>query len=598
MSRIHSKTPQDTELDFKSRTCDPCKFENNETKAEGFCRVCREYLCKKCEQFHRKFQATRGHKIVHGVLMPKPVKATMVACEFHENNEVQFYCKEHNDVICSTCKDLKHRICPSVAPLDFFQSTEVEPEKFDSVNKKLKRLIDDFKNVLELRKQDKDDIDVQKTKCQQKISELRHEFNSLLDRLENNLNDELNEFHAAEVKMTHEHELICEKSTEILEKAMDDLASVKKTENSLAIFATYTKANKKTKEYKQVLKDVKRDARTVEIKLHSSKEVHETMKHLTSLGDIQTTLVPKTYHLPLRLLRKDNMRVVETRVHTVRMDGDDDKHDCEVTGSTFLHDGSLVVCDKHNYRVKLLDRHLLCKHVLKVDGAPWDVAEVNADWIVCTLPFAKKLAFLHANIGAGLRKGRSISTERMCWGIAVCKDDLIISCHDNPGNGKIHILDKRGHTKKILGAEAEDAIYIFELPSYLAISNDGEKIFVADGDSKRTITCISKNSGDIIYDYSVSPFGYSKNTNHSEMQNPWSFKIIVDDTDHVFANLGDKEMIQVVTERGVKGRTLLRNTEKLFGPHTISYRETDATLVIGLWDQVQSFRFKEIEVKT
>ncbi|KAH3836389.1 hypothetical protein DPMN_109759 [Dreissena polymorpha] len=240
----------------------------------------------------------------------------------------------------------------------------------------------------------------------------------------------------------------------------------------------------------------------------------------------------------------------------------------------------------------------ICNHSIKLDSAPWDVAEVNTKWIVRTLPFAKKLVFLQADVDAGLLKGRSIQTDRMCWGIAVTATDIIVSCHDNPGNGKMHILDKRGHAKKVLGAKVEEAFYIFDLPSDLAVTADGEKIFIADGDLKRTVTCMSKKNGEIIYDYSVSPFGYSKTTNISEYQNPWSFKVIVDEENHAFANLGDKDMIQVITDKGLKDRTLLLNTEKLFGPHTMSCRETDACLVIGLWDQVQSFRFKEIEVKT
>ncbi|XP_052796305.1 uncharacterized protein LOC128228835 [Mya arenaria] len=593
-----SQEKTESQLDFKSRTCDPCKFENNETKAEGFCRTCREYLCKKCEQFHRKFQATRGHKIVHGVLMPKPVKTTMTSCEFHENNAVQYFCKEHHDVICADCKDLKHKICPSVVSLEFYQSTEIEEQKFTKVARKLNKIIDDFKNVLELRKQDKDDIDSQRDKCQKTIWELRAEFNTLLDRLEKDIHEELNEFHAAEVNLTQEHQLICEKSVEILEKVVDNVTEVRKTEEPLAAFATFTKATKKAKEYKRVLKDVKRDARTVEIKLQPARELIESMKRLICLGNLQTLIVPKTYHLKLKRLRKPNMRVVETLVHSVRMPGDDEKHDCEVTGSTFLQDGSLVICDKHNNKVKLLDRHLACKYDLKLDGAPWDVAEVNANWIVTTLPFTKKLVFLNADGNEGLRKGRTIQTERMCWGVAICAEDIIISVHDNPGHGKIHILDKRGHTKKIIGAEAEQTTYLFELPSYLAVSHDGERIYVADGDAKRTITCILKKNGNIVYDYNVSQFGYAKSTNVTEMHNPWSFKIIVDEDDYVFANLGDKDMIQVITDKGVKGKTILRNTEKLFGPHTMSYREIDATLIIGLWDQVQSFRFKEIEVKT
>ena len=64
----------------------------------------------------------------------------------------------------------------------------------------------------------------------------------------------------------------------------------------------------------------------------------------------------------------------------------------------------------------------------------------------------------------------------------------------------MHILDKRGHAKKVLGAKVEEAFYIFDLPSDLAVTADGEKIFIADGDLKRTVTCMSKKNGEIIYD--------------------------------------------------------------------------------------------------
>ena len=50
----------------------------------------------------------------------------------------------------------------------------------------------------------------------------------------------------------------------------------------------------------------------------------------------------------------------------------------------------------------------ICNHSIKLDSAPWDVAEVNTKWIVRTLPFAKKLVFLQADVDAGLLKGRSI----------------------------------------------------------------------------------------------------------------------------------------------------------------------------------------------
>ncbi|KAH3836388.1 hypothetical protein DPMN_109758 [Dreissena polymorpha] len=71
--------------------------------------------------------------------MPKLVQAHLKSCEFHRNNPVQFYCKNHNDVICAECKELKHKICMGVVSLAFFQSTETRKDKFDHVTKKLEK---------------------------------------------------------------------------------------------------------------------------------------------------------------------------------------------------------------------------------------------------------------------------------------------------------------------------------------------------------------------------------------------------------------------------------------------------------------------------
>lgn len=593
-----SKTLKDEDIDFIKRTCDPCKFENKDSKAHGFCRVCREYLCEKCEKFHRKFQATRSHKIVHGVLMPRRVKKSMITCEYHKNNPVQFFCKDHGDVICHDCKERRHKICNSVVSIEFFGSTDIEKGEFDKVKKEIKSVVDDLKNVVHLRKQDISDLEEQKDKCRNTIRDIRSDFNTLLDRLESELVSEVNTLYTKELNIMKDHIEMCEEAMKCLKPVVENVTDAKKTEDNVAVFATYTKAKRKLTDYEQVLKDVKREAYNPEMDIQRDNEIIESLTNIVSLGNTRVHIIPKAFHINLGDLKKENMRVVETLVHSVRMADDDDKHDCEITGSAFLDNGTLVICDKHNYKVKLLERHFKCKYDFKLSGAPWDIAVVNDKWVVASLPFMKKLQFLHADIFEGITKGRTIETDRMCWGVAVSKDDIIVSFHDNPGNGKIHVMDKRGHTKKIIGAESEDSTFMLDLPSYLAVSSDGDKIYIADGDIKRTVTCLTRKYGQIIYDYSACDFGYSQSANVALYQNPWSFKIIVDNENYVFANLGDKDMIQVITDTGVKHSILLRNTEELFGPHTMSYRDTDATLIIGLWDQIQSFKFKEIEIKT
>ena len=56
-----------------------------------------------------------------------------------------------------------------------------------------------------------------------------------------------------------------------------------------------------------------------------------------------------------------------------------------ITGSTFLSDGKLLLCDHNNFNLKLLDSYLVMQETLALDSRPWDVAALDDRTALVTL---------------------------------------------------------------------------------------------------------------------------------------------------------------------------------------------------------------------
>ena len=94
--------------------CDPCKFGGIQTNGNHYCQTCAENLCRSCKESHQRFKATRNHKIVSstgGAPDGQNTSLFKVFCGCDQSSEVEVYCENHNEVVCMTCKSVKHRKC-------------------------------------------------------------------------------------------------------------------------------------------------------------------------------------------------------------------------------------------------------------------------------------------------------------------------------------------------------------------------------------------------------------------------------------------------------------------------------------------------------
>ncbi|CAH1782165.1 unnamed protein product [Owenia fusiformis] len=99
------------ESDSTIRHCDICLNEDEKVKATSKCIDCDQYICKACTKSHIYTKVLKDHKVIQLTgddrkdtnalleMIPKRMKF----CAFHPDEQLKFYCRSCNEVLCRDC---------------------------------------------------------------------------------------------------------------------------------------------------------------------------------------------------------------------------------------------------------------------------------------------------------------------------------------------------------------------------------------------------------------------------------------------------------------------------------------------------------------
>ena len=244
-----------------------------------------------------------------------------------------------------------------------------------------------------------------------------------------------------------------------------------------------------------------------------------------------------------------------------------DARDASISGSAFLPSGQLILCDRNNKKLKLLDENLQMKESIDVPGKPWDVAPVNQHQVIVTFLVQQYLQFIQ--VTPSLALGHTVDLGMECDGVAVSRESIYISFSVS-GEGKIGIYDLTGKKKRIIDQyNGKDGNVLIKSPWYIAVSND-EKIFVSGVDAQSstpTVYCL-ESSGNVLYTVSNPSFKDCSGISVDENKN-----LLVCD-------LGSHKVF-LITKDGTEVREFLTEKDGLHFPCTVSFRRSNGTLVVG-----------------
>jgi hypothetical protein len=113
MASSGSDISSDEIYNFK---CSPCLDDNRHREAEKYCVECQGYFCQPCAEMFHKLPGLKGHKFLDqtnykssGVLGRLPAIPTQI-CSVHGTKIVDMYCGNHDEVACTSCMTLNHRL--------------------------------------------------------------------------------------------------------------------------------------------------------------------------------------------------------------------------------------------------------------------------------------------------------------------------------------------------------------------------------------------------------------------------------------------------------------------------------------------------------
>ena len=146
----------------EAQRCSSCE-ENN--TATCYCFVCQNFLCKDCFDAHQRLRATRGHRnvLIENLqaqdvedLMHRPAMCTK---KYHENEPLDYYCRDCSVCICHKCSIVSHNRHTLVDLQEAAEEQKMQmTQVFARVKEKLVTVESKISEKTELMKQSEEEI--------------------------------------------------------------------------------------------------------------------------------------------------------------------------------------------------------------------------------------------------------------------------------------------------------------------------------------------------------------------------------------------------------------------------------------------------------
>ena len=242
---------------------------------------------------------------------------------------------------------------------------------------------------------------------------------------------------------------------------------------------------------------------------------------------------------------------------------------------TFLPNGELLLVDRGNLCLKLLDRTLAVKNSFDLSpDRPWDVSVLDTNIVVVTFPDEKKLQFIQ--VSPSFSRGRSVQFHKRCFGVGVAGDKIYVGCKEDDTPGEVCVLDIRGSMVMKFGLNDTRQRFIGR---YVAANTEGSRIYVSD---RWTDTIMALTAtGDILFPYKC---------NSDDVRGIGA--MYVDSQSNILVCGLCTHNVQIITAAGNKYDNLLSSSDGLNRPLGIAYRPSDGTLVVGCLGQENLCVFK------
>ena len=580
--------------EFRGPECGPCTRRRRTRVGDFYCVDCSDYLCVECKDYHGSIAVTGNHFLVSGRSFPATIRDVPesnggvpnlgITCDCNKGQSVEFYCHSHQDVICNACKTFHHQHCRTSSVQE--KCSGYKTAKLKSVLAEITNLSVKYDRLKQTCIGCKKKIDKLKDNCKNDIQVFRKELNVIFDNMERNILSDLDKWKQDANRRVDQDLSTIAAAENVLKVDCKRLEDAIKGFRKETMFVADIQVSKALQTYKRKLRDLERDIEKPTLYFERKELLFDIVLGVDNLGSLIIggkdrrqvhTQQPKPTHQPKPYIKNYPKILRDKKVNSsdlvnVKIEGDQ-KKPC-ITGCTVMPSGHVVILDRNNNQIKLLDDSWTITGRLQLPD-PWNVSVLDSSNVIVSSPGNKQLQ--KVQMLPRIKVVRTIKLDKKCYGVAVSGEEIYTTCHDNPGNGEVRALDLQGNIKRRLGTNP-DGPYLFTRPYYITVSATGEKIFVSDWNTD-TITCLT-SSGTVIYTYI-----------DDDMR--WPRGLICDSGDNVLVCGWNSHNVHIISPDSKKYRTFLTLEDGLRHPCSIAYKESEDTLIVGCtYNQLLLFKLK------
>ncbi|XP_060562104.1 uncharacterized protein LOC132721754 [Ruditapes philippinarum] len=333
--------------------CSMCKNKGRNAEGEKYCVDCKDYFCITCVQVHSQVPLCAGHNVLDksqvksGTSKCYP-RALAERCDKHSHKHIDMYCQIHDNVGCSTCMAVDHRLCKDTFYIPELIQNNTYQISSREIQTMLKALATTLAEQADRFKQDKQRLLKRKAELLADIRKFRQEINDHLDKLEKSSIDEIED----KVKCfedTIEDGLKQLQANKFrITSASDKLAS--KKANPAEVFVYVKMAEYAANVANNYVEHTKMKCTVEDIMFQPDRTILTQLEHRNTLGTLSEKLTKTSVNL---------FQIKGNKSYNVKVKSG--KYDCYTSSVCCMEDGSIILVD---YMNKKLQRLHSCKYTV------------------------------------------------------------------------------------------------------------------------------------------------------------------------------------------------------------------------------------------
>lgn len=281
------------------KLCDPCQMDSKDVTAKSWCKVCNEALCETCANYHRKFVATKQHKLF--AITEEggdDYKITRFEyCKMHKDRQLEAFCFDHDQPCCVSCVTINHRKCDHVSSLEDAARDVLDKPEITELKQTLNEMEKLFSKMLEITKLNMSNVHQEKQNMLTHISELRVRINTHLDEIQSKLEQDIKSSEKQHVGKLNEIIFDLENRQKQVDHYRRVLATVSAKATNVHVFLEMKKIKKKQEEIEMYLKSALKDIKLVNCTLKITEELESELFLISNFGSVDVDYKPISHRI-------------------------------------------------------------------------------------------------------------------------------------------------------------------------------------------------------------------------------------------------------------------------------------------------------------